>query len=244
VTPALPIRPTPASVHAEGWRRRVDATAALLPSDAIDVRTGETLLVVVAHPDDETIALGATLADLSASGVAVHVVSLTSGEAALDHIGESVPGLAERRRRELQQAADTLGLAGCTALDLPDGRLGELPDACADAVREAVLRHRPSRVATLWDQDPHPDHQAVSRAVSQVCDATTVDEFLLWALHWTDPDTVAAAVHPVATDRSARRARARALEQYRSQVEPLSPRLEPVLPASVVAWSTECVVRR
>jgi LmbE family N-acetylglucosaminyl deacetylase len=231
-------------VHADGWRRRLDATAPLLPSDAIDVRTGEVLLVVVAHPDDETLALGATLADLSASGVVVHVVSLTSGEAALDHVGEHVAGLAERRRRELQHAGAALGLASCTALDLPDSRLAEQPDACAAAVREAVQRHRPGRVATLWRQDPHPDHQAVSRAVLRVCGEESVDEFLLWTLHWTDPDIVAAPVHPVAAGRSAHRARRTALAGYRSQVEPLAAHLEPVLPASVADWSAECVVRR
>jgi hypothetical protein len=99
---------TPDSVYAEQWVRRLEGTPAVPAAEAVAVRSGEVLLVVVAHPDDETLALGGTLAELASAGVEVHVVSLTSGEAALDHVGEQVPDLAWRRRHEL----DTAGAAG------------------------------------------------------------------------------------------------------------------------------------
>ena len=239
-----PLRVTPGPVYAAAWSKRLLDTCPVLPSDAVDLHGGQRLLVVVAHPDDETLALGATLADLAASGVRVHVVCLTSGEAALDHVREHVSDLAVRRREELARAGAALGLDGCTVLDLPDGRLAEHPDEAEDAVRRAVELHRPDRVATLWRDDPHPDHRAVSQAVHAVCEPGTVDEFLLWALHWTDPATVTDRVTPVATGSSARQARLAALREYRTQVEPLAPHLAPVLPALVLAWTQECVVTR
>ncbi len=237
-----PVRVTPEPVHGTAWAQRLLDTPPVLPSDAVDLHGGQSLLVVVAHPDDETLALGATLADLVDSGVRVHVVALTSGEAALAHVGEHLPDLAAQRRDELDRAARVLGLAGCTALGLPDSRLAEHRAEVEAAVREAVERHRPDRVATLWREDPHPDHRAVSEAVHAVCEPGTVDEFLLWTVHWTDPDTVPHPVAPVATGGAARRARRAALREYRTQVEPLLPHLEPVLPAAVVAWPYECVV--
>jgi LmbE family N-acetylglucosaminyl deacetylase len=214
------------------------------PRDAVDLHAGQVLLVLVAHPDDETLALGATMADLVASGVRVHVVALTSGEAAVAHVGEDVPDLGARRRDELERAGSVLGLAGCTTLDLPDSRLAEHREDVEAAVRAAVRRHRPDRVATLWREDPHPDHRAVSEAVHAVCDAETIDEFLLWTVHWTDPDAVPHPIAPVATGTAARSARQAALRGYRTQVEPLLPHLAPVLPPAVVAWPYECVVLR
>jgi LmbE family N-acetylglucosaminyl deacetylase len=172
------------------------------------------------------------------------VVSLTAGEAALDHVGEHQPDLGERRRSELTDSGTALGVAGCTALDLPDGRLAEHPAEAAEAVRAAVDRVRPDRVATLWRHDPHPDHRAASEAVAAVCDAAVVEEFLLWAVHWTAPADVPDTVAPVTCGTSAREAKRTALAGYRTQVAPLAPHLEAVLPASVVTWPHECVVRR
>ena len=243
-TPTTRTRVTPDPVHADAWARRLDAARPVLPADAVGVAAGDRLLVVVAHPDDETLALGGTLAELSAAGVHVQVVSLTSGEAALDHVGERVEDLAVRRGEELQRAGEALGLAGCTALDLPDSRLADHPDRVRAAVRAAVDEHRPDRVATLWHADPHPDHRAVARAVLDVCGPDRVEEFLLWTVHWTDPADVPGDVVPVARGEAARRARRTALEGYRTQVEPLAPHLGPVLPPAVVAWPHECVVRR
>lgn len=243
-TRTTPIRLTPDSVHADRWGVLLADVPPLSASDAVPVRAGDVLLVVVAHPDDETLALGATLAELATAGVEVQVLSLTSGEAALDHVGEHQPGLARRRRSELAHAVATLGLAGGTALDLPDGRLSEHPAEAVAAVRSAVDRVRPDRVATLWRHDPHPDHRAASEAVAAVCDAAVVEEFLLWAVHWTDPAEVSAEVAPVSCGPAARSARRTALAGYRTQVEPLAPHLEAVLPASVLTWPHECVVRR
>lgn len=239
-----PVIVTPDPQHGAAWSLRLLDTPPVLPSDAVDLHAGQVLLVLVAHPDDETLALGATLADLVASGVRVHVVALTSGEAALDHVGEEVPDLAARRRDELDRAGSALGVSGCTALDLPDSRLAEHREDVEAAVREAVERHRPDRVVTLWREDPHPDHRAVSEAVHAVCDPGTVDEFLLWTVHWTDPGAVPQPVAPVATGAAARGARQAALREYRTQVAPLLPHLAPVLPPAVVAWPYECVVLR
>ena len=238
------VRLTPASVHAEQWCGRLDRTPLVQPSEAVAVRRGQVLLAVVAHPEDETLAMGGTLASLAAEGVEVHVLCLTSGEAVLDHVGEHLPHLADRRRQELRDAIAALGLAGCTVLGLPDGRLGEHAADAEAAVRTAVRRLDPAAVATLWHDDPHPDHRAASAAASTACVDLAVTEFLLWAVHWTDPADVIDDVAPVRLDTQAQDARSAAMARYRSQVDPLLPHLEAVLPPSVVGWPHECVVLR
>lgn len=87
--------------------------------------------------------MGAALAALAADGVDVYVVSLTAGEAALDHIGRRVDGLARRRRQELQDAAHALGARSARAL-MPDGALDGAADAAQRAVTEAVERTDPA----------------------------------------------------------------------------------------------------
>ncbi|PWH07075.1 GlcNAc-PI de-N-acetylase [Brachybacterium endophyticum] len=78
------------------------------------VRTASTVLAVHAHPDDESLSTGALLADLSARGIRVVVVTATRGEE-----GEIVPGsvaedattpLEEIRGLEVRRALAALGV--------------------------------------------------------------------------------------------------------------------------------------
>lgn len=85
------------------------------------------VLLVHAHPDDETLATGALIADLVDAGVEVHVVTATRGER-----GELVPGVADvepgsaayvaLRGRELAAALAALGVAHHCYLGMPPAR--------------------------------------------------------------------------------------------------------------------------
>jgi N-acetylglucosamine malate deacetylase 2 len=125
---------------------------------------------VVAHPDDETFGLGALLANLAGEGREVRLLCFTHGEAST--VG-AADGLGEIRRRELFAAAEVLGVAKVTLLDLPDGSLDSLPEADLDAHVDGWLG---PDVAALLVFEPlgvtgHGDHRAVSRAAERVADA-------------------------------------------------------------------------
>ena len=83
---------------------------------------GHRLLAVFAHPDDESLACGATLAWCAAEGARVSLLCATRGEA-----GSRAPGCLEEislgavRRAELHEAAARLGLDDVILLDHPDG---------------------------------------------------------------------------------------------------------------------------
>ncbi len=236
---------TPGSEHAEPWRRRLAQAPVLPPGSVLDVRRGDAVVVAVAHPDDETLAMGAALARLARDGVAVHVVAMSAGEAALDHVGVHLPGLADRRREEIAAATAALGATSLTVVGLPDGALVQCQDEMRDAVLAAVAEHGACAVATLWRHDPHPDHQAVARAAVEAAVSAGVGlaEFALWTTHWTDPAQVRDEVVLVEAGEQAVLRKGEAIACYASQNEPLTDGLAAIVPADVRTWPHEYVVR-
>jgi N-acetyl-1-D-myo-inositol-2-amino-2-deoxy-alpha-D-glucopyranoside deacetylase len=130
--------------------------------------TAGGVLAVFAHPDDESLLAGGTLAACAGAGVDVGALSLTRGE--LGEIAD--PALATRddlgavRAGELAAAGRALGASWTECLDFPDGSLEWAP---ADEVREAVAQrisdHRPRAVITFAPEGLywHPDHLATHR---------------------------------------------------------------------------------
>lgn len=238
------IEVTPPSEHSQAWAARLEGESPVHPAELLGVARGDTVLAVVAHPDDETLAMGATLAALSAVGVRVRLVVLSSGEAALDHVGRKVQGLAGRRTVELAAACEALGVFLTDVGTWPDGRLREAFTEIEERLNRLVADVRPSALVTLWGDDPHPDHRAVA-SVSEAVGAeygVMVACMPLWALHWTDPAGVTAPVRRVGAPPAAAVAKARAVAAYESQIAPLAPDLQAIVPAAVVAFPYECMV--
>ncbi len=127
------------------------------------------LMCVLAHPDDESLALGGTLAKYAASGVETYLVMATRGERGWFGPAADNPGpqaLGRLREAELRAAARLLGLREVVFLDYHDGELDRADHAAAIAKIVAQLRRvRPDVVVTF---DPngmygHPDHIAISQ---------------------------------------------------------------------------------
>jgi LmbE family N-acetylglucosaminyl deacetylase len=135
-----------------------------------------TLVSFHAHPDDEALLTGGTLARAAAEGHRVVLVTATAGEAGLAR-EDLTGGLAGRRVEELRAAARSLGCARVELLGYPDSGSGPHrplpPDAFAaldpalPAQRLAALL-REERADVLTTYDPrggygHPDHRQVHR---------------------------------------------------------------------------------
>lgn len=126
------------------------------------------ILLVFAHPDDESICCGGTVAKYVKAGWQADLLCATKGEA-----GKSGPfkvrgkALGELREAELKAACAVLGVSSATVLDLSDGRLSDLtPGTLEDPIYRAMESGLPDVVITF---DPtgisnHPDHIKVSRA--------------------------------------------------------------------------------
>lgn len=128
------------------------------------------VLVVLPHPDDETLAFGGIIALYTRAGVPVTYLCGTLGEAGRNMgrpvfaTRESLPGI---RERELRAACDVLGVRDLRLLGLRDKTLEfEDPDRLAGIVSAALNELRPSRVLTYYPgHGVHPDHEAMSAAV-------------------------------------------------------------------------------
>lgn len=145
------------------------------------------VLVVVAHPDDESFGLGAVIAALAERGSEVHVLCLTQGEAST--LG-AAPDLARVRARELEQAGLALGTRSTQLLDLPDGGLTDLdPEVPAAAVRRAIAAVDADGLLVMDTTgiSGHPDHVAATAAALVVA-----EERDLPVLAWTITDDLSA----------------------------------------------------
>jgi len=127
---------------------------------------GRTVLAVFAHPDDESLACGGTLARLADAGARVVLVCASRGAKGSTSDPSLVPegdlGLA--RTRELHNAAATLGIADVLVMDHPDGALrwDHVPELHADIVA-AIDHYRPDAVITFGKDGLywHLDHVGV-----------------------------------------------------------------------------------
>jgi LmbE family N-acetylglucosaminyl deacetylase len=146
-----------------------------------------SVLVVCAHPDDESFGLGAILSTFADAGARTGVLCFTHGEASTLH---GVAGaLAAVRAGELTAAGGVLGVSHVELLDHLDGQLSAEPlDDLADHVVR-VARLVDAAALLVFDTGGvtgHPDHQhatdaALRAAVRLGCPV----------LAWAIPDKVA-----------------------------------------------------
>ena len=127
------------------------------------------LLAVLAHPDDESLGVGGTLAAYAAAGVETYVVTATRGERGRFFTNDNRPSdeeVGRVREAELRGAVRELGVRELTLLDYRDGDLDRAEPR--EAVRRIVaeLRRVRPQVVVTFDQFGaygHPDHVAISQ---------------------------------------------------------------------------------
>ncbi len=130
-------------------------------------------MAVLAHPDDESLGFGGTLAKAAAEGIDVFLLTATRGDRGRYHghrPGDPQhPGpeaLATIREAELRAAAAVLGVREVSVLDYPDGHLDAVDPRHAIARIVSHLRRvRPDVVITFGADGAygHPDHIAISQ---------------------------------------------------------------------------------
>jgi LmbE family N-acetylglucosaminyl deacetylase len=142
------------------------------------------LMAVLAHPDDESLGVGGTLAKYAAEGVTTSLLTATRGEAgryrgltpgAPGHPGAAVLGVL--REAELRAAAGHLGVRDTVVLGHPDGGLDAVnPRAAIAGIAAHLRRARPHVVVTFAPDGAygHPDHIAISQftTAAVVCAAS------------------------------------------------------------------------
>lgn len=219
-----------AVVAPQRWQAAVAAHG--LP--AFDPTDAERVVVVAAHPDDETLGAGPVLRALVAAGARAAIVVATDGEAAYPGLDAAARReLGAQRRTELDAALRAQGLGELVVewLGLPDsdlaGHVDELTTALRPLLAGADLCLAP------WPGDPHPDHQAAGAATRAAAPVTAhCWSYPIWMWPWTEPDGPGVPwgrAHAVPVDATERRVRRAAVDCFTSQLRPGPDGSPPVL---------------
>ena len=135
-------------------------------------RVGDRVVVVAAHPDDETIGLGAQLQRLD-DALLVHVTdgAPRDGHDAAAYGFATLADYEAARRRELAAALTKGGADHLRTLSLgivDQEAMHHLPSLTRQ-LRERFLQERPQAVVTHAYEGGHPDHDAAAFAVHAAC---------------------------------------------------------------------------
>jgi N-acetylglucosamine malate deacetylase 1 len=146
------------------------------------------ILTVAAHPDDETLGAGGTMARLAGASHEVHVCILTDGVTARHHY-------VERQQECAVRACDVLGVSDVVFCGLPDQRLDSLPllDVITP-IEKCVGEIRPDLVFTHFKEDVNQDHRTVflatlvaTRPTPDSCVATVLCYETASSTEWAPP---------------------------------------------------------
>ncbi len=192
---------------------------------------GNKIAVIAAHPDDEVLGCGATIAKHIEKGDEVFVLILAEGITSRDRSREREEKLGELNElaNAAQNANDILGTTLLTLKTFPDNRMDSLDILdITKIVEEFIQAHHPTIVYTHHSGDVNIDHRCIHEAVVTACrpmpgnEITTLLFFeIASSTEWQVPGTAQAFAPNWFIDISAQLdKKLRALRAYQSEMHP------------------------
>ena len=130
----------------------------------------ESILVVAAHPDDEVLGCGGTIARLSRAGIPVSVLFTADGVTSRDATSDEMSCELELRRKAARRACNILGVTRITFLDNPDNMLDTVPLlGLAKQIESEILEVKPTHILTHHAGDTNIDHRRTLDACVVCC---------------------------------------------------------------------------
>jgi LmbE family N-acetylglucosaminyl deacetylase len=126
-----------------------------------------TVLIIAAHPDDEVLGCGGTIAKHIATDDIVHIIFMTNGVNARDNGSDKDTII---RSSALNQAMTALGVTGYQSFDFPDNKMDSVPLlSIIKTIEKAIFEYQPNIVYTHFAHDLNIDHQITHKAVMTAC---------------------------------------------------------------------------
>ncbi len=127
---------------------------------------GNKVLVVAAHPDDEILGCGGTMAKMVQQGDEVYTLILGRGIASRDHSQEEVKNQIEKLKGCMDSANHTVGAKEVFGFDFPDNSFDSVALLEIVKVVEEIKRKvKPDVILTHYSNDLNVDHRLTYEAV-------------------------------------------------------------------------------
>jgi LmbE family N-acetylglucosaminyl deacetylase len=165
--------------------------------DITDTFTGERVLIIAPHADDETLGAGVAALRLAERGKTVHITVVTDGRNSHTSPKISKDQLAAMRRQEMTDACGLLGVPPERVYFGPceDRYVGDHKDKAYAHLRGLVEAIKPDLIFSPSPLDRHYDHVAVGQTVARLARegliTCPVYEYPVWFYSirtWTNPD--------------------------------------------------------
>lgn len=129
----------------------------------------KSILVVAAHPDDEVMGCGGTIARHAEVGDEVMVLFLSDGVGSR-YSDRDMSQALKIRRKQAEHAANILGITSVIFLDFPDNQMDQVSLLqVVRAIEEVVHSCSPETIYTHHAGDLNIDHEVTHRAVMTAC---------------------------------------------------------------------------
>ena len=136
----------------------------------IVMKKNKSVLVVAAHPDDEVLGCGGTIAKLSSSGSNINILFLSNGEDSRKANKLKMKKKILNRKKAAKLASKILGTKSPNFADLSDNQLDKYPlIKIIKIIEKNIKKYKPSVIYTHFKNDLNIDHQIVNRAVTTAC---------------------------------------------------------------------------
>ncbi|MBE8398954.1 PIG-L deacetylase family protein [Leptospira borgpetersenii] len=130
------------------------------------------ILTVAAHPDDEILGCGATMARLSEEGYEIHILILAEGLTSRENVRDRNSKLKElgELAQTASKASEVIGAKFIEVLDFPDNRMDSIDRLDIIKVVERKIEEiQPEIIFTHFKNDLNIDHRVTSDAVITAC---------------------------------------------------------------------------
>ena len=130
----------------------------------------ERVLVIAAHPDDEVLGMGGTIAKYAARGDEIAVLIVTDGSTSQYRNNPNIEEIIRAKKAETINCAAVLGVKHLFYGELPDMKLDVTPHVEINRVIEnAIESFQPSVVFTHFIGDVNEDHRRVYESTLVAC---------------------------------------------------------------------------
>lgn len=134
------------------------------------MNNNERVLVIAAHPDDEVLGMGGTIAKYVSGGATVGLLVITDGSTLQYKDDPKLNEIIGTKKNETKNSADVLGISEIFYGGMPDMKLDITAHSeVNDLIERVIVSFRPNIVFTHFEGDINRDHQCVYQSTLVAC---------------------------------------------------------------------------